>query len=555
MPVCRVSLTDLSRLVGRSLDAEPLSDSLPRLKCEVEGLEGDCLYYEATHDRPDLFSAEGLARALKGLLSLERGLRQFTAEPYGEAINEGPEYRPVVLLATVHGMRLDDEAISQIMQLQEKLCVTYGRDRRRVSIGVYDLSKIKFPIRYVAADPDRTSFTPLDGSREMTLREILERHPKGVQYGHLLAGRERFPLLVESEGVALSMPPIINSEETRVTERTRDVLVDVTATEGKAAMEVLKVFATSLAERGEWIGLVEVHTREGTVALDLSTAQMTLSMELVRSLLGLDITSEEAARYLEAMGFGARAFEGAVEVRVPPYRIDVLHPIDLVEEVAMGYGLNRLKPELMPPQHAGREDPLEAFSRKLRELVVGFGFQEVANYMLTSKEVLYTMMEVLEAPTVEVTNPRQEQFACFRTWLTPQLIQVLARSKHATYPQRIFECGDVVLVDKEAESGTREERRLALAVSDSRVTLTDIHAIVSALMEILGVRFALRRAEHTSFIKGRCAVIEVEGDEVGFLGEVHPKVLTEWELEKPVTVAELSVSKLFTLARLLSEPL
>ena len=547
MPVCRVALYDVSRLVGEELSPERLSELLPRLKCEVESVEGGYVEYEATHDRPDLFSAEGLARALKGLLELEVGLRAFRADPSGVAFNEGPSYRPYVLLATVHGPSLDDEAIAQVMQLQEKLHATYGRDRRKVSIGVYDLSKVSFPVRYIEADPDKVSFAPLGFEKEMSLREILERHPKGVQYAHILAGKERYPLLVDSKGRVLSMPPIINSEETRVTESTKDVLIDVTAIDKKAAEEVLAVVATSLAERGERIGLVEVRSTGGAWALNLEPRRMRLDVELVERLLGIRLAVEEVVECLRRMRFGAEVLGSRVEVLVPVYRIDVLHPVDLVEDVAIGYGLENIEPEFMPPQHAGREDRLEVFCRRLRELIVGFGFQEVANYMLTSKEVLYDLMGAPELPTVEVLNPRQPQFSCLRTWLTPQLLQVLSKSKHADYPQRIFECGDVAWVDEGEENCVREERRLAVAICDSKVTLTDIHAVVDSLVRLLGLRYKLVKGEHPTFIKGRYAVVEVEGVSAGFMGEVHPQVLVNWGLERPVVVAELSVSVLFRL--------
>jgi len=550
MPVCRVALYDVSRLVGEELDVETLNELLPRLKCEVEGVEGGYVEYEATHDRPDLFSAEGLARALKGLLGVELGLRTFRAERSGKAVNEGPSYRPYILLATVHDLSLDYEAIAQVMQLQEKLHATYGRDRRRVSIGVYDLSKITFPVRYVEADPDRNSFVPLDFEEEMSLREILERHPKGVQYAHLLAGKERYPLLLDSGGRVLSMPPIVNSEETRVTERTRDVLIDVTATDRKAAEDVLAVVATSLAERGEKIGLVEVLSGESSWLLNLEPRSIEFYVGLVERVVGIRLTAEEAAECLKRMRFGAEASGSTVKALVPVYRLDVLHPIDLVEDVAMGYGLDNLVPEFMPPQHAGRENRLEVFCRRLRELVAGFGFQEVLNYMLTSKEVLYGLTGAPEAPTVEVLNPRQPQFSCLRTWLTPQLLQVLSKSKHADYPQKVFECGDVALVDEQHENSVREERRLAMAICDSKITLTDMHAVIDSLMKLLGLRYKLVKDAHPTFIGGRYAVVEVEGVNAGFVGEVHPQVLINWGLEKPVVVAELNVSALFNLLAL-----
>ncbi|MEM2185761.1 MAG: phenylalanine--tRNA ligase subunit beta [Thermofilaceae archaeon] len=551
MPVCRVALFDLDRLVGREVGQEELENLLPRLKCEFEAVEGGYVVYEATHDRPDLFSAEGLSRALKGLLRVEEGLRAFRIEKVGEAINEGPAYRPYVLLATVHGLELDDEAISQIMQLQEKLHATYGRDRRKVSIGVYDLSRVKFPIRYLEADPGAVAFTPLEFGRELSLREILKHHPKGVQYGHLLAGKARFPILVDGEGKVLSMPPIVNSEDSKVTEKTVEVLVDVTATDLKAAKEVLAVMVTSIAERGEKIGLVAVHSRDGVHELSLEPSEMLLEPELLERVAGLKLQLGEIVGCLRLMRFDAEVRGQSIAVRIPAYRIDILHPVDLVEEVVMGYGFDRLTPELMPPQHAGGEAPIEVFSRKLRELMVGFGFQEVQNYMLTCKEVLYTLMEAPELPTVEVENPKQAQFSCLRTWLTPLLLQVLSRSKHADYPQRIFECGDVVLLDEEAENRVREERRLAFAHSDSRATLTEVLAVVKELMRLLRLECTFKREEHPSFIKGRYALIVVDGEQVGFAGEVHPKVLVNWGLEKPVAVAELNLSILF---RLLSAP-
>ncbi len=547
MPVCTAALFDVNRLTGLDLSASDLEELLPRLKCEVEGVEGGYVTYEATHDRPDLFSAEGLSRALKGLLGVEEGLRRFSVRRVGGALNEGPAYRPYVLFATVHGLRLDDEAIRQMMQLQEKLHATYGRGRRRVSIGVYDLSRIKLPVRYVEADPDAVRFVPLDSSEEMTLREIVRRHPKGREYGHLLEGKEKFPLLVDAEGEVLSLPPIVNSEGTRVTERTTDVLVDVTATDLRSAQEVLAVMVTSIAERGGEIGVVEVQSRDGVQALSLEPRVMTLDPSLVERIAGLSLEAREVAQHLRRMRFDAEVEGGVLRVLVPPYRIDVLHPIDLVEDVVIAYGIERLVPQFMPPQHSGAEDPLEVFSRRLRELVVGFGFQEVNNYLLTSEEVLYELMNAPAQPTVRVANPKPPQFTCLRTWITPQLLQVLARSKHADYPQRIFECGDVVLVDESSENMTREERRLALAVSDTRASLTDILAVVSELMRLMGLSYSLRRGEHPSFIRGRYAVVEVGGVSIGFVGEVHPAVLANWGLEKPVVAAELSVTAIYGL--------
>lgn len=545
MPVCYVSVDDLSELVGRKLDEDLLTDALPRLKCELEKIEGGLVYYEVTHDRPDLFSAEGLARALKGLLRVEVGLREFKIEGVLNAYNEGPPYRPYAFFATVHGMKLSDEAIRQIMQLQEKLHTTYGRNRAKVSIGVYDLSKVHPPIRYIETDPNSVSFQPLDYDNELNLKEILQLHPKGQQYGHLIANREKYPLLIDSNGNVLSLPPIVNSEGTRVTTGTKDVLIDVTATDFRLAVEVLTIVTTSLAERGEKIGLVKVIGKSSTDVPDLSPSQHILNVELVERISGLKVTVEEAVNSLKAMRFGAEPIGQSIRVLCPAYRLDILHPVDLVEEVLMGYGFDKLEPKMMPPQHRGKMDPLEAFSRKIREILIGFGFQEVNNYMLTSKEVLYSKMCLPDIPTVEVLNPRQEAYTCLRTWLTPQLIQVLSRSKHADYPQKIFECGDVIIVDEHEENMVKGERRVALAFSDSRATLTDLHAVVDEIFSLLNLNYELEEGKHPSFIEGRFATLKTLGQSLGFIGEVHPQVLTNWELEKPVVVAEVNISEIF----------
>ena len=546
MPIIEAAVWDLERLSGKALTRSELEDLLPRLKCEVEGYEGDYIYYEATHDRPDLFSAEGLARALRGLLGVELGLPHFEiADARLKGVNEGPDYRPYAFFAAVYGAKLDDEAVRQVMQLQEKLHVTYGRNRSKVSIGVYDLSKVKPPIKYVAADPESVRFVPLDFTEPLSLREILRKHPKGVEYGHLISSHEKYPLLVDSEGTVLSMPPIINSEDTRVTEDTRDLFIDVTATDPRTGLKVLTIIATSIAERGGKIGVVEVEGREGVLSTPaLDPERYTLDVSLVERLAGISLSSDEVADLLRRMRMDARPSGDAVEVLVPPYRVDVLHPVDLVEEVVMAYGYERLVPVFTPPPHPGREDPLEVFARVVRETMIGLGFQEVNNYMLTNKEVLYTKMRAEEIPTVEVENPRQETYSCLRTWITPQLMEVLSHSKHADYPQRIFEVGDVVLIDESSENMTKEERRLAFAVAGRNITLTDALAALRAFLATLGLSYDLVPTKHPSLIEGRAARVFVNGIDVGIIGEVHPEVLSSHELAVPVAVCEINIYEL-----------
>ena len=544
MPVVEVLLWDLERLVGVDLSVSELEALLPKLKCEVESVEGERVTYEATHDRPDLYSAELLSVALKGLLGVERGLPRFkVGEPAGEARVEGPGYRPYAFFAVVEGVRLDDEAIRQLVQLQEKVHATFGRDRRKVSIGFYDLEGVEFPISYVAADPRSVKFKPLGFTIEMTPEEVLRNHPKGVAYRHLVEGRGVVPLIVDAQGRVVSFPPITNSEEYRVTEDTTSVLIDVTSTEPEAGRRVLSLVASAFAARGGTVRPVRlVHARGYEVSPRLEPDSVLYELSLTERLLGLRLSGEEVRELLLSMRMEAEpAREGVLEVRYPYYRPDILHPVDIAEEIAMAYGYERIEPEVLPPKHPGREHPLEVFSREARSIMAEMGFTEVNNYMMTSKRVMFELMRLPEQPIIEVENPRHEAYHALRTWITPQLLQVLASSKHAGYPQRIFEVGDVVIPDEAAETRSREERRLAFAIAGKGVTLTDGLAVLKAFASQLSLSVSLQPLEHPSFIPGRAARVLLCGEEAGFVGEVHPQVLVNFELQVPVVAGELNL--------------
>ncbi|MCD6563321.1 MAG: phenylalanine--tRNA ligase subunit beta [Thermoproteales archaeon] len=545
MPVIEISRFDLEKLLGISLSDDQIEYYLPMLKCEIEEVDDDLIIYEATHDRPDLYSVEGLSRALRGILGIETELPIFNSKvEFFKCISDGPSYRPVALFATVHNVRLDDEAIKQMMQLQEKLHTTYCRNRRKVSIGIYDLDKITPPVKYMGVKPEDASFVPLDMNNRLNLKEILEKHPKGIEYAHLVKDHGYFPLLIDSKGKILSFPPIVNSEDTKVDLDTKNLFIDVTSTDLQAAFKVLSIVATSLYERGDYIGLIKTVLKNNNevVSPDLSYSIISVKKDTIERLLGVNIDSNKIIELLGKMRFSASIEnDKEIQVKVPPYRADILHEVDIVEDILMAYGYDNVEPVVMRPLHPGREDGLEFFTRHIRELLVGYGFQEVNNYMLTNKEVIFSKMGLEEQPVVEVKNPKQETYSCIRTWIIPQLIRVLSNSKHADYPQKIFEAGDVAIPDLESPNGVREEKRLAIAMTDSKVSFTDIYAVLDSIMKKLNLKFILKRAVHRSFIKGRVAEILVNKSNVGIIGEIHPEVLEKWDLTTPVVAAELNL--------------
>jgi len=551
MPIIRVSKRDLKSLLGGvALDVDTIHRYFAKLKCEVESVEGDIVEYEANSDRPDLFSAEGLSRALKPWLGLEwRGyeIRRSNVRGYATSIPE----RPYVALAVVRDLSLSSEAISQIMQLQEKLAQTYGRARRKVSIGVYDLGDLDPPIYYDLANPDTVRFRPLELSEEITLREVVEKTEKGILYGYIVKHMEKYPVLRDSKGSILSLVPIVNSEDCKVKTTTKDVLIDATGTSLEDVVNAVTIMATSIAERSKSgvIESVEVVYENGLVveAPRKAMPQLSVNISEVNDLLGTNLDVREVVELLKKFYYEVvRVVDHEVIVRPPIYRIDVKSWVDVAEDIAIAYGYDKLGAEAdsLPPSKApGRVHPIEYVSRRLRDVLLGLGFQEVANYMMSSRLTQLGLLGI-EQEMFLVDNPRSERFEGLRIWLTPQLLEVIRDNSEKSSRLMIFELGDVVLPDENSETGARVERRLGMAITHEKATLTDGLACVKALLEELGALPVFAKKTIRGFLPERTAAILACNSEIGFVGEIDPRVLHGLRLNNPVVVAEIYLDKI-----------
>lgn len=541
---------DLERLLKKELSDGEVMELLPKLKCEVEELSGGLITYEAPHDRPDLFSAEGLARAIRSLITGE--LQHFNLVDRGlKSFNYGVPLRPIAVFGVVEDLELDDEAVSQIMNLQEKLHATYCRNRVKASIGVYDLDKITLPVKYTLADPDSTYFTPLGEDRKMSLREIMVKTEKGRAYGHIISNWEKYPLIIDSSGVVLSMPPIINGNETKVTSETKRVLIDSTGVDLKTVLDMVTIMAASIAERSisRRIVFVDTYTPDGGVvrAPRVSQGVFTINVEDASSLLGFKVDSSLAIDSLSKMGHRVlSASESDIVVEVPPYRIDVVSWVDLAEDIAMAVGyaeIGKIAFDLPPAHHPGRVHPLEHLSRRIRHVFIGMGFMEVVNYMMSNPRIQNEVFGSKE-PLVEVLNPKMERYTCLRRWLTPGLLEVIQANQERAKEIAIFEIGDVVVVNSGSEIGTRSERRIGFAISISEVTLTDGLAVLKSLGDSMGWIVEFKETVITGFIPERTASVFINGVEAGFIGEVDPRTLVKLGVLKPVVICELYLNKL-----------
>ncbi len=558
MPTIEVIFNDLQRLVGVHLprEVDELNEVLAYVKGEVEGFEGDELRIEIKDgNRPDLWSVEGIARGLRGALGVEEGLREYVVKsPSGVEIEVDPalqKIRPYIASSVVKGVKLDDETIREFMHLQDKLDLTYGRKRRRASIGLYNNDLITPPIQYRAAKPDEVSFVPLGGGEEMTLEEILEKHPKGLEYGYAVKSYDRWPILHDSAGKVLSFPPIINSDSLgRITESVKNVLIEVTGTLYETVMNTLMLVTLSVADRGREIHSTGVNYPYGRPrnvhTPSLSNQKIRLETAYVEQVLGLKLDKDSIVGLLEKARYGVPPTgDGWVDVIVPCYRVDIMHPVDVVEDIAIAYGYNNIVPRWPQLVTFGRITDRETFSDLVREVAAGLGFQEALTFSMSNPQTLFDMMGIRQQPVANVSNPRTLRYTCLRSWLMPNLIEFLSNNTHVEYPQRVFEVGDCVILDEASPTGLRDVRKLACVAAHSTASFSEAKSALDALLLNIGTGCELEGAEHGSFIEGRVGRILVDGKDVGLIGELNPVVLEGWKLENPIVGFEVDLDELF----------
>jgi phenylalanyl-tRNA synthetase beta chain len=533
MPVVSIPYRYLEKLTGT--DRKTLIDRLPMIGCDVERILDDQIDVEFFPDRVDLYSTEGVARAMRGFLGLACGEEEYPVAPSAidfSVDDNLKEIRPYLGSAVIRNITLDNEAILSLMGVQEALHWVVGRGRAKVAIGIHDLDRVKAPFRYYGA-PLTRSFVPLDFTEEMTLADILEKHPKGRDYAHIVSGRPVMPLIEDADGNVLSFPPIINGELTRVTEQSRNLLLDVTGTDERAVMTAVKVITTALISAGGTCESVRVN---GKACPDLTPAVREISVTACNRLIGCSLTGQEIADVLGKMRYGAEPFgQDMVRVRVPCYRADIMHDWDIFEDVAIGFGYDNLDTALPPTPTLGCEHPAMARAGLIREISCGLGFAEVMPFTLSSDAIMYTQMQrSADHKVLRVLHPISEDQTLVRTDILPLLLDLLRINKRRELPQRIFHIGDVVLDMKTSQ-------KLALASTHPAADFSEAYAVADAVFREMGIEYEVRESADPAFIEGRRAEILVRGRPAGVFGEIHPQVLTAFDIDQPVAAVEIDI--------------
>ena len=546
MPTINFSLKDLQKLVGKKITIDELKELLTYAKADF----GD---YDKTTDEviadfgdtnlPYLWSVEGLAVLLKGILGKEKGLSKLKINKANYKIiveTSVNKIRPYIAGFVAKDCKIDDYFIKQLIQLQEKLCETYGRKRKKVAIGVYNYSKIQFPIHYKAVQPDKIKFIPLDFKKEMNLNEILEEHPKGQEYAHILEEFDKYPILIDNANNILSFPPIINSNETgKIKEEDKDIFFEVTGTDMDSVLVSCNIFAHALQQRGFKIFQVDIKypNKKITTPFDFNDS-IKLDPTHIKKLLGLNLKETEVKSLLEKQRYDYKSGK----VLIPDYRKDILHENDVIEDIGIAYGYDKIEPLPLTSYTPGSTKPLVKLIDKSRELMVGLGFQEVMSQILSNKNLLYNKMEIEDTGTIELENHTSENYSVLRTWLIPLIMEILSKNKHVEYPQKIFEQG---LVTIKKEGRIIDYERLSSVIISEKADYTKIKQALDCLMRLLGVEYDIEDTNHKSFIPGRIGRIIVNNQNIGYIGEISPKVIYNFNLEMPVVAFELNLTDLF----------
>jgi phenylalanyl-tRNA synthetase beta chain len=550
LPVITLYEERFSKFMNKKTTVEDMTKWLPWIGFDIEETGEDYVKVEYNPNRIDFCSYAGVARALKGFLAQEVGLPKYKIkEPKITLVIDRAvaDIRPFMLAAVIRDIRLDEDSVVELMEMQEDIHWGIGRDRKKVSIGIHNLDAIKPPFTYTAVKPESVKFVPLGKTEEMTLKEILEKHEKGIAYSHLINWAPKYPLLIDRDGAVLSMPPIINGELTRVDAKTRNLFLDVTGTNYEAVDKSLKVLVTALADMGGAIEKVNVKCTDRTViSPDLEQEKMRLRVDYANKLVGLVLSEGEAVKCLQRCRMDAQKVgKGILEVSIPPYRIDILHEVDLVEEVAIGYGYHKLKPTIPTAVTVGEQHPVQRLANTVRQIMIGLGFSEVMNFTLTNERIHYDFMRMKEEKPIKLANPISTEYSIMRQSLLPGLMKNLADNKHESFPQRLFEVSDVSRINTTLETMCERNLNVAAVSSHSTANFTEVKSFVEALLANLGLRkWQIKEAQHSSFLEGRTAAVYVKGKRLGILGEVHPEVLNNFELENPTSAFEIDLDLL-----------
>ena len=551
MPVVNFHISRLNKFLS-GVEYNKILEILPYIGLDIEGVDSDVIRIEYNPNRPDFASDYGIVRALRGLLEIETGIPKFrlsAKKEYAININESvQQVRPFIVAIVAKKGKLDEETIKQLIGMQEDLHNGIGRRRRKASIGIHNLDPIKFPVTYKTVNKD-FSFVPLDQICSQQIKSILKSSGPGKEYGYILEKKDQYPIIIDSENKVLSLPPIINSNVTKVNVDTNNLFVEVTGINQKSAEDILAILAITLYDAGFQIQNVSINNFDGSVyAPKMEPYHIQVDPIFINRLLGLDFSINQIVKYLRKSRLNANEIaKKRVDCIVPRYRTDIIHAIDVVEEVAIGYGIYNLKPTISPSTASGQKNSLSIYIDIIRQTLIGLQMLEVVNHSIVGRKIQYELPGVNKPNKIlAVDGPKSVQYEILRDTLIPSLLASLSRNVHEEYPQRLFEIGKIF----QWTDIVKEYWSLGVVVAHNKADYTEVKSLMQALLKTSFGKAAFTQViTHPIFITGRCAGIVVDEKYVGIIGEITPLAIDNFKVRVPVAAFELNLSELLPINR------
>ena len=533
--------------------------------------EDDTIYkIDIPANRYDLLCMEGISRALNVFRGVEpspvfRMIEPVNGAPRQKMIQK-PEtmlVRQFVVCAVLRGVKFDKARYDSFIDLQDKLHQNICRRRTLVAIGTHDLNTVKGPFTYEAHPPEDIKFTPLKQTREFNAAELMEHYKsdqKLKHFLHIIDGSVVFPVIYDAERTVLSLPPIINGAHSAISLDTTDVFIECTATDLNKAKIVLNTVVTMFSEYSAnkfAVEPVDVVSSSGDERAypDFMTRFVDVDPDYVRKRIGVtqaDIDTKAMAALLCRMQLPTKIDGDVLRVEVPPTRSDILHPCDVAEDVAIAYGYNNINKEKAGPNvvTVGAQQPLNNFSDLVRQEMASQGFSEVLTWILCSHDDNFANVSREDDGNAAaiVANPSSLDVQVARSSLLQGVLKAMGANKDAPVPAKLFEVGDVVLLDESKDVGARNSRRLLVLYSNTTSGFEVAHGALDRVMQITGAAkdgdagYTLDTSlNEATYFPGRQAGIVRDGKRIGVMGVVHPTVLGKFDIVNPCSVLELDL--------------
>ena len=540
MPVVELSYSHLQKLIGK-VSKKQISDSLPFLGLDIESEDKDLVRVEYSPNRPDYSTDFGIALGLQGLLGIKTGpikLNVKKSNKYPISVKSTvSRIRPFVTGIIAKNGKIDDKTIKQLMTMQEDLHSGIGRKRKKSSIGIHDLDKISFPLVYTTTNRNH-KFIPLNSEKELNISEILDTTDVGKDYGSLLGQSSQVPIILDETQNTVSFPPIINAAVTTVTTKTKNLFVEVTGLNKDDAEDMLSVVATVLQSAGFTLESVKI-TGAKNSSPKLEYRKMTVNSSLINQILGLNLSSSKIISSLKKSRLDASSKGKNIICTIPAYRFDIFGPMDLVEEVALGYGIQNLEPTISPSQTIGKTNPVSLKLKSLDQTMIGLGYLEALNSSLTSKRVLYDMTNRDSTKLLSVLDSKSREHTILRDSILPGLLENLSRNIHESYPQKMFETGTVFAT----ENPISEKISFSGISAHKDANFTEIKSIIQSALNIgFGIKVETKTATNSTFEEGHCASITLDNVPIGIIGKIDSKIIENYKIRVPVVGFEISLS-------------